>query len=456
MHPCCCKRYSLFGILCVLSFVKNIKAWGNSNSPIWKSSIHQNKMKEDPSCRNIAFHMNQIVYLTKGKSSRFDIKSTLTLSLKQTEENQIQVWDGVITNDICEELHELAWDHNDRVESSIFTRRRRKKCVQSEQDEFANAEIDKKISKKWTNLEQAIDSIITAIEENSETDLKIGKEQDENDDLMVVEYWSRQNHMPIDVHSDIDEIQLLEDGTIRTPKFGHILYLIIGDEIKKSGGAPTIIFPDNKKTWNNGNEASALKMVAIPAVSGRLVRFDGRMMHAVPCPAMDWLENNIHDVTHTDRDDDDIDEDDLYDVDNEYLRSVLIFNTWPSSEGPPPKGVDPDPQTSLIPSGIELGGIDLDIGGDEKDESNYSDDSVACNLFTKWKNVVVPSYLHSMNNLKDSTENCIKARLPLMGKVERRGNEESFVNIVAPASMKTALTQQSAVSEISALKTNTE
>jgi hypothetical protein len=47
-----------------------------------------------------------------------------------------------------------------------------------------------------------------------------------HDDHDIVEYcWSRQEYLNLDAHSDIDEEELEDDGSLRYPEFAHVLYL---------------------------------------------------------------------------------------------------------------------------------------------------------------------------------------------------------------------------------------
>lgn len=45
----------------------------------------------------------------------------------------------------------------------------------------------------------------------------------------MVEYWSRGQYINLDAHADIDENTLKEEGVLRCPKHGHVLYLQIAN-----------------------------------------------------------------------------------------------------------------------------------------------------------------------------------------------------------------------------------
>jgi hypothetical protein len=128
-----------------------------------------------------------------------------------------------------------------------------------------------------------------------------------------VEYWTRQRWMHIGAHADIDEWHAASapDARALYPAHAHVLYLAVGRRVR----GPTCV-------WEGG-EASPFDgcMVAVPAVSGRVVRFDGSLQHAVPRPADVWLDANPARECGSPE---------------EFVRSVVLFNTW---EREPPHGI---------------------------------------------------------------------------------------------------------------------
>ena len=155
-----------------------------------------------------------------------------------------------------------------------------------------------------TRLEKVLNDVLTQLGDTNEG----------------VEYWCRQDYLDLEVHSDIDELALEleeEEGRIlRYPEHGHVLYLQI--DIENSDDAynscPTCIFPTRRGGWksslsttrdsddsdddddddddsgnNNNDNNASIPIVTIPAVQGRVVRFKGDLMHAVPKPATRWL-----------------------------------------------------------------------------------------------------------------------------------------------------------------------
>ena len=148
------------------------------------------------------------------------------------------------------------------------------------------------------------------------------------DDAPYVEFWSRADWINLELHKDIDEFRAkrTDDGwSLKYPQKGHVLYVNVGDEVQ----GPTLVFDHEFK-----------HMVSVPAKTGRLLRFDGDAPHAVPRPALAFLDpdeggSNLEIFSR---------------VRDEAIRfpslkrRVLLFNTWQErpeqleemqSEGPP-------------------------------------------------------------------------------------------------------------------------
>ena len=149
----------------------------------------------------------------------------------------------------------------------------------------------------------------------------------------------------------------------------HVLYL----KVMKGLVGPTVVFPGKRIGWGLDHQqsdkitakaASVVDMVTILAVQGRILRFPGSAMHAVPCPVNRWLMTEEEEWTlrceeECDEDEDDYegdyddDEDDKdYNNDNKAYqveRSVLLFNTW-SDDGGPPHSVQTGYSTAMAGS----------------------------------------------------------------------------------------------------------
>lgn len=336
----------------------------------------------------------------------------------------------------------------------------------------------------------------------------------------MVEYWSRSQYINLDAHADIDENTLKDEGVLRCPRHGHVLYLqivncdgvtceeeeptksersssgastIVTDEEKQSRMGPTVVFnrkvawgsvtprtiqsaqatdnvgvashnsPENRKErvqeyivdvenyWdeetkrqyglldNDDQDAHEEdeKMAIVPAVNGRLLRFDGAAFHCVPKPPDRFLlsEDEIAAFMEKDceeEDDEEEDDDDYYwdddedddDLDNEDLsqqRSVILFNTWPAgSMGP--RGVLPDCVIEAVPDGIVLDDDDSASLEDERiseqwnkwqDEYGPNSEKLHCNSVDDWKLCIV-------DNL-DGNDETSDVTVPLMGNPTRRG-----------------------------------
>mmetsp|Transcript_9359 Transcript_9359/g.19127 ORF Transcript_9359/g.19127 Transcript_9359/m.19127 type:complete len:402 (-) Transcript_9359:140-1345(-) len=343
-----------------------------------------------------------------GTCNAFGVSSTTSTS------TPVRVFDNVFSSDACRLINQLSIEHSDRAGncdgSSIFYR------------EEGNV---------LTPLESAIDSALTALGDTSD----------------VVEYWSRENYMNIDAHADIDEGGLLDDGErIRCPIQGHILYLVVGKEVR----GPTFIFPDKLVGWgcddtshlgrasSSINDQREVEMVTVPAVEGRVVRFDGRAIHAVPKPADRWLLSKNDERLLREKDNDAFganndgggdfweeeegnceasngrDETEDYSSDR---RSVLLFNTWKYG----PAFVDEDPAIHM-PLGIELSGCDgvgdaVDLVSKWEKEFGKSSERVQCNPKHQWKDV---SIINADTNDPSSDTGREKVRVSLMGNKRRR------------------------------------
>ena len=345
------------------------------------------------------------------------------------------MFDDVFDSNACSLLHELAVDHCKRCErGSIFLRTSDEKH-------------------KLTPLEKAMDTILDAL----------------NDTSPIVEYWSRSSYINIDAHADIDEDTLKQDGVLKCPKNAHVLYMQIANSGMTVGGSsdkykrmgPTVVFPERKVAWGavtaipsitgekeyvvdvvddwNRDENSAfdteeVAIVPVPAKTARLLRFDGRAFHAVPKPPHRYLMSKNELSKHLkeegkqcydadeywDDEDDDFEEEE---IDLENLRSVLLFNTWPTGSSGP-RGVLPDEvevDEDDIPEEIVLYSSEYYKYLEQMEEEQrnkwkrkYGNDfeRVICNEIESWKSV-------SIDRISSTAEDSMT--VPLMGNPSRRG-----------------------------------
>ena len=143
-------------------------------------------------------------------------------------------------------------------------------------------------------------------EQDSETELSPVEEFIEsllvavNDTASEVEYWGREDWLRVEAHRDTDEPSA-EAGFRRFPSCVYIAYLDIAPNLI----APTVLWTSSPQDQEEGG-----RLVAVPAVAGRVLRFNGTLLHGVPRPACQYLgaADFAAGVTN--------------------LRHVLIINSW--------------------------------------------------------------------------------------------------------------------------------
>ncbi|CAJ1954728.1 unnamed protein product [Cylindrotheca closterium] len=224
--------------------------------------------------------------------------------------------------------------------------------------------------------------------------------------LYFVEYWSRSKWMLIMSHADMDEEhheKLMFSGatgfgknSLRHPEIGHVLYLKVGRNVR----GPTVVW--NVTRGGDFADGQENEMVIVPAVEGRLTRFQGDKLHGVPRPGdVYWTvqqDGNQHEP------------EDLW------MRSVLLFNLWPVSKGKP--------------------GIVISEANDKEKKPT----SQSCNNMQEWKIVE-----HTPLASDPSEEARTKFKMPLMGDVERRGTEKIVAKLESQSNIKAAMMEESKV-----------
>ncbi|KAL3940531.1 MAG: hypothetical protein SGBAC_004959 [Bacillariaceae sp.] len=215
-----------------------------------------------------------------------------------------------------------------------------------------------------------------------------------------VEYWTRSKWMLIMSHADMDEEhheKLLLSGatgfghTLRHPEIGHVLYLKVGRKVR----GPTVVW--NVTRGGEFADGQENEMIVVPAVEGRLTRFQGDKLHGVPRPGdVYWTvqqDGNQHGP--------------------DWMRSVLLFNLWPVSKGKP---------------GIVI--------SEPKEEANAI--SHSCKSIGDWK-------VAERTPLAASEETRTKFKMPLMGDAERRGTESIVTKLETLSDAKAAMMEKSKV-----------
>jgi hypothetical protein len=297
-------------------------------------------------------------------------------------------------------------------------------------------------------IEQALDEILYEI----------------GDDTKYVEYWTRQEWRSIEAHADVDEFlakqqQQQQDGTaggeappsFRYPDHGHVLYLQVGTNVRgptcvfpdrKSGGdllRPTTTTENNDDGLSNHNHNHDVPLVTVPAVPGRVLRFDGSYLHAVPRPADLWLLKFTRGAPS-------------YRPEEEWGRSVILFNTWgdkPPQDVPLDDDDDDDdgvtPPTTTTPQQSTTTEV---AGGNEK-HYYYS-----CAEREKWTQSF--SFDAEQQNKTCSTptpitittqeeEKPLSAKVWLLGNEKRRDYVMRTVTLAAPESLRHWLSEESRV-----------
>ena len=227
-----------------------------------------------------------------------------------------------------------------------------------------------------------------------------------------------------DAHADQDEnnfTKALNSGeealTVRHPRFGHVLYLHQDKEAWLR--APTLVFP-NASTGGeivNRNDdghdgVDDVELLAVPNLPGRLLRFDGRLLHAVPRPGNLYMQGKENRKSETEKSD--------------ILRSVALFNVWPIEDPPDSQVTKPIHNETIL-------------------TDKLPPPKVSCFLRTEWKKLSISSAyegsfwerffsaLLPFLTVKDFN-------VPLMGIKVQRGMEGKVVHLKAGSSVDKALT----------------
>lgn len=240
---------------------------------------------------------------------------------------------------------------------------------------------------KHSPVEQFLNQLIRELYENSER--------------FYVEYWTRTKWMLVAPHQDMDEEhnrQVLAAGkkqygrptTFHHPETGHVLYLDVGSKVR----GPTVIW--NVTKGGDFAYSEETEMIIVPAVHGRLTRFQGDRLHGVPRP-FDVFWTNQRDAG-------------LLEPTEEWIRSVLLFNLWPVG--------DDHHKPGIILSIATTDAVPVKI----KHKSN---------AFQDWKEVII----EPLPRTADMDPATSKFKIPLMGDEERRGTSDLLARLEAQTSM---------------------
>jgi hypothetical protein len=140
-----------------------------------------------------------------------------------------------------------------------------------------------------------------------------------DDESRFVEYWWRGHWNSHVLHRDIDELLLINENVERFPRNAHVLYLNFDEELSLQNGGHTVVLEDS---------SMHRQLYVVPPRPGRLLRFQGHLLHGVPRPAFEfylrdqepeWIQHATSSLGL---------EALLNDSKTKVERSVLLFNTW--------------------------------------------------------------------------------------------------------------------------------
>lgn len=265
------------------------------------------------------------------------------------------------------------------------------------------------------------------------------------DDAPHVEYWWRDTWELVDAHADVDEYGFEDYGKLRYPEHGHVLYLAVGPAVE----GPTAVWEPVEGSTNSGADAFGA-LTIVPACEGRLLRFQGDCMHAVPRPADVWLQHRFDSADGTDvwRSSADLSVEDEAEARpppaaHDLTRSVVLFNTWQDA----PVEVDTAPATDPLEVVKEFA---ADFGGAAVDEkvAILSTPDALCQPVDQWRRTS-PQLVAADSAADAAAAERTRLRVRLMGKTERHAHTEDSIELPAPAGLHDALVESSAVTSFS-------
>lgn len=369
--------------------------------------------------------------------------SRSTRELSSLSARHVQVWDNVLPDDgLREDLHEYA--------SSLGTDHQ---C-------FTFPLSSSNGVHRHNVIEQTLDAIVREIKSGD-----IGG--------CIVEYWTRQEWRHIEAHADVDENlskQIDKDSSFdhnnhgnemqckyprtykpshghRYPLYGHVLYLQVGSNVR----GPTCVFPGQSSGGDllrsihhvksfadddeEGGGENVVDAVVVPALAGRLLRFDGRDLHTVPRPTNIWMLPFVKGSRE-------------YEPEEVWGRSVILFNIWPH-----PHNEDPPLDVPLDKN--EFWGWELEDESTDLQEIQTLD--AFCNPFDDWDPVPICSITSSSSSPASVESEPNHLKLWLLGNERRRDHPLRTVSLLAPANggrdvVRKALSKESRVTKLSLRK----
>lgn len=366
---------------------------------------------------NLLVFKQRVIGLTSDSIKKSKPKVVSSQSLPT---NTVDVWNNVVD---VQHLAPLLHEESRRIGlgHKVFSR--------------PSATVTSNIS---TNIiERTLDSILTEL----------------GDDSKYVEYWTRLEWRSIQAHADVDEYRAKQENQsqetrnndFRYPRNGHVLYLQVGSQVR----GPTCVFPNRRSGGDllrkievgmlcgesedtfidentsfehvessvDNNEDNSVELVTVPAVPGRLLRFKGDYLHAVPRPTDLWLLKFVKGSP-------------IFEPEEDWGRSVILFNTW---DHEPPLGLPLD-----------------EINDEDKHDLHHG-----CNKIHQWSPATPlssssPSLVSCVGSEEGGNQceheyDTIPAKIWLLGDNRRRDYERQTVNLEAGDSLCEALYQESTV-----------
>ena len=262
-----------------------------------------------------------------------------------------------------------------------------------------------------TALEQCLQSVLCALK----------------DDSTWCEYWWRDSWEHVEAHEDVDEYLFESSGKRRHPTNAHVLYLTVGPAVR----GPTCVWSCAEEPPLHGRvDFGAL--TTVPALSGRLLRFDGELMHAVPRPSLRWLPTTARASGRAaSKASNKPTKDDL-------VRSVVLFNTWsePPLDVPAADGAaDPEAVIRELAASFSSPKIDALV-------EVMAEPDTECRPFDDWVEAEV-----SQRAAHDTQgdDNLQTMKVSLLGEANRRGQDDKTLEMPAPDGLADALTAEAAV-----------
>ena len=178
-----------------------------------------------------------------------------------------------------------------------------------------------------TPQQRAIESILAALGDGADTRTR------------AVEYWSKDTWQTMEAHRDVDEEASIAGGAAAA-RFPSRVVLIYG-AIKAGLRAPTVLWCPGAADGAGGGA-----LLAVPAVGGRMLVFEGSLLHAAPSPA-ELLGDEAGEESEVEGVDEGVEEgeeaeEEGEEVEEELERCVTVLNLW-EDHAPALLGDDDEP-----------------------------------------------------------------------------------------------------------------